>query len=251
MSKDHTIRDAPPSYSEAVYGDSGASNGFPPSSVPAVGANYGPAAPPPAAPLQPYTGFDYAPSHHPDLNPLLACHALTVGSKMGHLSYKIKDMAGQHVFTAKGKIEGDFFNCCDPAARWIEFDIRNLNKVPLTHFKVIFEELGCCTYPKSHLDVSYVPDILIGRVRVRGKYAYDITNTGGDIILTVEGGVGFCEILPYKICSPTGVEVGSIERVDGIKNRVFFPSDMDIRVKVQLLSTAVFIQYLDESRRKK
>lgn len=85
MSKDHTIRDAPPSYSEAVYGDSGASNGFPPSSVPAVGANYGPAAPPPAAPLQPYTGFDYAPSHHPDLNPLLACHALTVGSKMGEL----------------------------------------------------------------------------------------------------------------------------------------------------------------------
>lgn len=67
----------------------------------------------------------------------------------GHLSYKIKDMAGQHVFTAKGKIEGDFFNCCDPAARWIEFDIRNLNKVALTHFKVIFEELGCCTYPKS------------------------------------------------------------------------------------------------------
>ncbi|XP_047483206.1 uncharacterized protein LOC125035099 [Penaeus chinensis] len=251
MSKDHTILDAPPSYNEAVFGAPGASNGFQPSSPPVDESYNHQLAPPPALPPAPYVSVRPEPSFPPDLSPLLACQVLTVGSKMGYLSYKIKNMAGLHVFTAKGSIEGDICNCCDPNARWVEFDIRNLNKVPLANFKVVMDEMGCFFFPKMHLDVSYVPDIQIGQVRVRGKLAYDITNNGGDIILTVEGDVGCCEILPYKICTPNGTQVGAIERVDRIKNRIFFPIDMDIRVKVQLLATTVFIQYLDERRRKK
>ncbi|XP_037788050.1 uncharacterized protein LOC119583570 [Penaeus monodon] len=251
MSKDHAILDAPPSYNEAVFGAPGASNGFPPSSPPADESYYSQPAPPPALPPVPYAGARLEPSFPPDLSPLLACQVLTVGSKMGNLSYKIKDMAGLHVFTAKGSIEGDICNCCDPTARWVEFDIRNLNKVPLAHFKVTLDEMGCCSFPKMHLDVAYVPNIRIGQVWVRGRFAYDVTNNGGDIVLTVEGDVGCCEMLPYKICTPAGVQVGAIERVDRIKNRLFFPIDMDIRVKVLLLATTVFIQYSDERRRKK
>ncbi|XP_063605006.1 uncharacterized protein LOC134780298 [Penaeus indicus] len=251
MSKDHAIRDPPPSYNEAVFGVPDASNGFLPSSPPAEESyNFQPA-PPPALPPTRYVSVRPEPSYPPDLSPLLGCQMLTVGSKMGYLSYKIKDMAGLHVFTAKGSVEGDICNCCDPSARWVEFDIRNLNKVPLAHFKVVMDEIGCCSFPKMHLDVSYVPNIKIGEVRVRGKFAYDVTNNGGDVILTVEGDVGCCEILPYKICTPYGTQVGAIERVDRIKNRLIFPMDMDMRVKVQLLATTVFIQYLDERRRKK
>ncbi|XP_042860479.1 uncharacterized protein LOC122246155 isoform X3 [Penaeus japonicus] len=98
-----------------------------------------------------------------------------------------------------------------------------------------------------HLEVSFVPDIPIGQVVVRGRYMYDVANIGGDVLLTVEGEVGCCEILPYKICTPGGSQIGTIERVERVKNRVIFPMDMDIRCKALLLATTVFITWVTTS----
>ncbi|XP_042860469.1 uncharacterized protein LOC122246155 isoform X2 [Penaeus japonicus] len=253
MSKDHAIFDPPPSYNEAVLGVPAASNGFAPSSPLAheVYSHHAPSpapAPAPALPPVPYNVYNA--SFPPGLGPLVSGQMFTVGSKFGPYKYKIKDMAGLYSFTAKGSVEGDICNCCDPTARWMEYNIRDLNKVPLVQFKAVVDELGCFTFPRMHLEVSFVPDIPIGQVVVRGRYMYDVANIGGDVLLTVEGEVGCCEILPYKICTPGGSQIGTIERVERVKNRVIFPMDMDIRCKALLLATTVFIQHMDEQRRK-
>ncbi|XP_042860769.1 uncharacterized protein LOC122246320 [Penaeus japonicus] len=244
MSEGRATNDSPPSYSETMLGVPAASNSLPPASTPARKANSQPA-PSPALPPVPYSVGSA--SFPPGLAPLLSHHGLTVTCKTGTLSYMIKDISGQEVFTAKGGCEtNSFFN---PFAGRTEFAIRDLNKLPLVKFLVILDEIGF-SFSKSHLEVSFVPDIPIGQVKVRGRNEYDVTNNGGDLIYTVEAEVGCCEILPYKICSPGGMQVGSIEQVNRVKHKVLFPVDLDIRRKALLLSATVFMQMAIELRRR-
>ncbi|XP_042860400.1 uncharacterized protein LOC122246128 isoform X2 [Penaeus japonicus] len=248
MSKDHAKNDDPPSYNEAMLRVPAASNSFAPSSPPAheVYSQHAPTRP---LPPLPYTVCNaWVP---PELEPLASSHVMVLGRRYGPCSYKIKNLAGQCVFTAKGIMGSNICKCCDPSATWAEFNIRNTNKVPLVHFDIILDEVSFCSFARRHLEVSLMPDIPIGQVKVLGTHEYCVSNTGGDVLLTVEGEVGCCEILPYKICAPGGEQIGSIERVQGIKNRVTFPLDLDFRCKALILATTICIRRFEERRRKR
>ncbi|XP_037788548.1 phospholipid scramblase 1-like [Penaeus monodon] len=192
--------------------------------------------------------FDYSLSCPPELHRLRDARELVLSSSMGN-TMKIKDVTSQVVYTAKRTSDCNCGACCDPTASSTKFTVRDPNKEPVIIGERFQDSSGCCSVDQ-HIEVTYPSGVFVGQVKRLAERSYELTNTSGDVILTIEGESGCCTRPPFQVFSGEGRQVASIEITRRVKNKLVFMENLDIRSKVLLLIVAVSIQSDEDQSRK-
>ncbi|XP_063605002.1 uncharacterized protein LOC134780293 [Penaeus indicus] len=196
-----------------------------------------------------YNVFDYSLSCPPELHRLRDANELVLSSSMGSM-IKIKDVTSQVVFTSKRTSDCNCGACCDPTASSTKFTVRDPDKEPVIVGERFQDSGGCCSV-EQHIEVTYPSGVLVGQVKRLAVRSYELTNTSGDVLLTIEGESGCCTRPPFQVFSGEGRQVASIEIARRTKNKLVFMENLDIRSKVLLLIVTVSIQSDEDQSRKK
>ncbi|XP_042860484.1 uncharacterized protein LOC122246155 isoform X4 [Penaeus japonicus] len=195
-----------------------------------------------------YSVLDYSSSCPPELHRLRDARELVLNSSMGGI-LKIKDATSKVVFTAKRTTDCNCGACCDPTATSTKFTVRDPDKQPVFIGERFKDSNNCCSI-EQHIDVTYPSGVFVGQVKALGRRCFELTNTSGDVVLTIEGETGCCASSTLQVFSGEGKEVASIERLHRAKYKLVFLHELDIRCKVLLLIITVCIKS-DEDRAKK
>ncbi|XP_027222681.2 uncharacterized protein [Penaeus vannamei] len=194
-----------------------------------------------------YNVFEYSFSCPPELCPLRDASELILSSSTGS-TWKIKDVSSNVLFTAKKTSDCNCGACCDPTAGSTKFTVRNPNKESVIIGERFQDSSSCCSV-EQHIEVTYPSGMFVGQVKRLAERSYELTNTSGDVILTMEGESGCCTKPPLQVFSGEGRQVASIERTRGVKNKLVFMETLDIRSKVLLLIVTVSIQSDEDQNR--